>query len=141
MRNFVLLSILTLASSASVFAQHPPLVVASLVLHGQTAALPPTTVYTPHDSGMFRASTIMVLTTANGLMNQNWAPVLQSTFDGLSILAAPCTTDLNTQLVGNSVGGIAPVADDAGMPITISVIPLGNVAGSAYDLFVVIERL
>jgi hypothetical protein len=117
-----------------------PIVVARFKLLNQSGPITSATIYTPKWNGIFRITTVMVLTaSSNG--GGYWEPALGFT-DRLGI-GTTFATDyyLTTQTKNTLVNGTHAVIDHAGQPLTFSTVSSGDTSGSKYDVFIVVERI
>jgi hypothetical protein len=121
-----------------------PRVIARISLANQTAAIPTTTVFTPADSGLFRASAYMTMTTP-GTGGAYWVLPLNWTDDAgeeTTFLAQLPVSSVPPQDYGLSLGGepncTVVFRAVGGMPVTYSVYA-GN--RGTYALFMTIEKL
>jgi hypothetical protein len=121
-----------------------PGIVAKIRLTGQTATIPSTTVFTPAQSGLFRATAYMSITVPSG-GGGVWAMSLYWTDDAGSetaYLAELGTTSAPpysyaTSEQGDPASSITFYAV-SGVPVTCLI---GNGPGGTYDAFLVVERL
>jgi hypothetical protein len=119
-----------------------PRIVATFHRLGQTAEIPPTTIYTPRNWGTFRVSIVMVGTMDNQNYQSYWLGGLQFTdaagenLPGFGRWAAALTTL-------NRVTSEAefPIRAKAGMPLKFSVTSNGDTSGTKYNVWVVVEQL
>jgi hypothetical protein len=112
-----------------------PKIVATFQKVGLTADLPPTTIYTPKNWGMFRVPIVMVDTVSNhrdGL----WVGELQFR-DGAGENVSRAV--LNTSIDRTDAGEF-PIRAAAGKPIKFSVVGY-RTEGSTYNVWVVVEQL
>ena len=114
-----------------------PRIVAAFERLGQTAAIPPTTIYTPKKWGTFRVSVIMILTKGNNGNGGDW----QGQFlfvDGAGVFTGEPSIFAGTK---NRAVWETPFRCKPGQRMVFSVTPGGNTAGSKYNALVVVEQL
>lgn len=121
-----------------------PRVVAKVNLTNQTMAIPTTTIFTPPESGLYRASAYMTMTTSVN-SGSYWTLPLNWTDDSGGEQAFLSELPLSSTPPGDY--GISPAGDPnctivfralAGTPVTYYV--YGG-PGGTYALFITIERL
>jgi len=117
-----------------------PRIVAKLDLLNHTGPLSPITIYTPKHSGTFRASTVVIETVACGCSG-NYLPQFGLTYRNNSFVETFNFTEFFPSETLYPYHGVATIAADAGKPITFSVPADGDIAGSNYDVHVVVEEL
>ena len=122
-----------------------PHAVKNVILKGQTAAIPATTLFTPRKDGLYRVSVYMVTTTANNDINATWNTTMTWTDDAgpwsLTQWMIYSGNKINSVLCCNSVANLTATVK-AGTPLTYSVDPAGgDPTGSTYELFSVVEQL
>ena len=129
----------SLGQSAPKFTS--PQIVATFERLGQTADIPPTTIYTPRKWGTFRISIVMVGIEANGTFNTDWETQVHFTdANGENVPCSVCEVDLALDRRRNSVGEF-PIRAKAGAPIKVSVTSQGNTQNTKYNVWVVVEQL
>jgi hypothetical protein len=113
-----------------------PRIVATFQRLGQTAEIPPTTIYTPKNWGTFRISIVMVLTVANN-NNGDWDGLIEFIDGAGASGGGPSipTKDRNRALWES------PIRAKAGQPLKFSVRSFPNTSGSKYNVWVVVEQL
>jgi hypothetical protein len=141
MRAMVGLLLLLISSPVS-FGENPgsaaknlPQIVGRFKRIHQTDAIPATVLFTPRSSGLFRISGTFLLRTAAG--------------DGIwhVLLSWKDNKNRGWLIADVKSGGLTPLnnpwvfAAHAGEPVTLTITPQGDVSGSVYDAFYVIERL
>jgi len=117
-----------------------PQIVATFERLGQTAAIPPTTIYTPKEWGTFRVSIVMVLTATAGTTGEFWYGELQF----VNAAGVNCCEAYSVALPSKGLGsafGEFPISAKAGTPIKFSVQRAGDNSGSKYNVWVVVEQL
>src|SRR5262249_46252492 len=149
MKNTIGLLLMVIILSGIGVAQSPakngpveglPRIVARMKLTNQSDTVPPTVIFTPKSSGLFRVSIDLILTSRNQgtdvlfwFANMDWTDVTREH----SVL-----TSVNTQKVGSGGGGrTLSFSAKAGTPVRFYTTVNGDATGSAYDVFLVIERL
>jgi hypothetical protein len=128
----------SLGQSAPKFTS--PRIVATFERLGVTAGIPPTTIYTPKNWGTFRISIVLVCTVANGDGNANWRGDVVFTDGAGNNSGSLWEAAVPTQIRGTRVTEF-PIRAKAGIPIKFSVTPFGQVGGSKYNVWVVVEQL
>ena len=126
-----------------------PTIVASIALTNQTATIPPTTVFTPTQTGLYRLSVYMTQTVSVPRSTSEWrynlawvddAGVEGTGFYGvISVSTAKTPPSAWGSSNGTSPGNVAIFQAIAGQPVTYSV--LCNKAGGAYSLYFTVEQL
>jgi hypothetical protein len=140
MKRVVSLLLLLVALCGLSFAQGRsdfPVVVARVKLVGQTQAIPPTTIFTPKSTGLFKISMVVVETVAGhsggywdiGLV---WTGIVEPDSIGGT---------LGTASVHEGNLESLPSTLLAGKPVTLRVDAHDDVRDARYDIFIVIERL
>lgn len=130
-------ALLTLCMSAS-----GQTIVRKFKLHSQTGPISTRKIFVPQVAGLYRVSTVMVLTQANGDTTgagywvvigskQGQTTGAQSFWWGLAV------GSLDTGMASS----VITLSSDADQPITFSTVASGNVTGAMYDAYIVIERL
>jgi hypothetical protein len=143
MRNatFCLLVVLLGSWSSSLGQSAPnfrsPRIVATFERLGQTAEIPPTTIYTPKHWGTFRISVVMVLTASNGNSAASWDGLIR--FKDAAGRSVPEARLFTGSL--NTASQEFPFREKAGLPIKFSVSADGDTSGSRYNVWVVVEQL
>jgi len=142
-----LLLIVTCAIASGQNASRPkpgpadfPTMVASLSLTSQTAAVPPTVLFTPTSNGLFRISVDMIVTQAKkkNFGNAYWRGILEWT-DAVPEKRIGPMVSLDAP-GDHGQGETYTFAAAAGQPVTFSV--RGNRHGqSSYDVFLVVEQV
>jgi hypothetical protein len=130
-----------------------PRVVAQVVLKGQTAAIPTTTIFTPKSDGLYRISAYGVTTVPapgnNGAweVNFGWTDDAGAEQNNLSN-ESEFPPVLNIFAYATPPGGASTLTfvaeDNAGMPLTYSVAPSQppyQNPTSTYALFITVEQL
>jgi hypothetical protein len=117
-----------------------PHIVKRLNLYNQTGAIGPITLYTPKHSGMFRVSTVMLLTVANKAQGFFASSVGFTDKLGAGILFGESSW-LYTETKGGAISGTIPVLDEGGQPLTLSVVADQEWQGAQYNIYVVLEEL
>jgi hypothetical protein len=117
-----------------------PQIVATFQRLGQTAEIPPTTIYTPKNWATFRVSIVMVETVGTG--NQaTWAGRIQFTDGAGENSGIPFEAQLDVFSRTTAVAEF-PIRAKAGKPLIFSVVPDGgDQRGSKYNVWVVVEQL
>jgi hypothetical protein len=115
-----------------------PRIVATFERLGQTAAIPPTTIYTPKKWGTFRVSFVMVVTVANKNDNGAWGPLLQFTDGSGTNVGGGEIIPAN---VRGTVGSGFPFRAKAGKPLIFSTGSGDDTSGTKYNVWVVVEQL
>ena len=138
------------SQSAAIPAASPssPPIIARVKLTNQTAAIPTTTIFTPAQTGLYRASLYMTQTTAVPTSNGVWFFEIVWTDDAGTESAAPISVNVNQVPpnawgnYGYTNGGTLLVFEaKAGQPVTYTV-PFGGTGdGGAYSLYFTVERL
>ncbi len=152
----LLLPTLTLAQEAKPAPAPVPLTTPQIVAKGklpnQTAPIPPTTIFTPTQTGLYRLSVYGTLL-KTGTTGLTWEFNLAWTDDAgaQSIPTLISAYDFQTGPFGqlyNLYGNTAPIAGPAtvfeakaGQPITYSVTAAGDPDGTTYSLYYTLERL
>jgi len=131
----LLLSVVLSGTMSLAHTERNPVVEAKIRLTGQTQEIPPTTIFTPKSTGMFRLSFSWAET--KGLSNGAWSTTVRFTNVTPATLGWSMLTSGIYGYSDYSVGFLAI----AGKPVTFEVHPSGDISGSSYDLFIVIERL
>lgn len=129
------------APEDSGFRHHHPRIVAKVKLLNQTAVISPTAIYTPRESGMYRVSTVMVLTrigTGEGNTNFYWG---QLTFQSGKTPGSVNATNLLFVAALGATQGVSSVVSSAGHPIMFYTFASGDVTNSMYNVYIVVERL
>jgi hypothetical protein len=131
--------------------QSGPVVVAKVVVENQTAAIAPTTVYTPTVSGLYRIHAYMTVPVAansqnpgNWYMNLGWTD--EAGVEAMNGFIQTFAASTPPQAYGEGLSGVPGVVlmvqSAAGQPITYSVTgnspPYDN---GTYSLFFTVERL
>ena len=142
-RSTCFLLVMLFGSWLSSFGQHAPRftsprIVATFERLGQTADIPPTTIYTPQDWGTFRVSFVMVLTVANESDNGSWGPVLQFDDGSGTNYGAGELLPVTTR---RTVGSQFPFRAKAGKPLKFSVLHANGTLDTKYNVWVVVEQL
>jgi hypothetical protein len=121
-----------------------PGIVAKIRMTGQTATIPTTTVFTPAQSGLFRATAYMSMTVPSGggggwAMSLNWTDDAGSETAYLAELGTISTPPYAyaTSELGDPASSITFYAV-SGIPVSYFI---GNGPGGTYDAFLVVERL
>ena len=118
-----------------------PKIVATFHRFGLTAALPPTTIYTPKNWGTFRISIVLVGTEANGQQQSGYeGGILFTDEAGINMPTASTVAVLYTNARGTGVVDF-PIRAKANKPIQLIVSASGNTFGSKYNVWVVVEQL
>jgi hypothetical protein len=124
-----------------------PVIVAKGKLPNQTAGIPTTTIFTPTQDGLFRASLYMTQV-ATGSSAVGWAYYVSWVDDAGAESAYPISVGTNQvppSAWGNSGygngGTILTFEAKAGQPVTYSVLYSGSGDGGTYSLYYTIERL
>jgi hypothetical protein len=118
-----------------------PRIVARFHRFGQTSAIPPTPIYTPSRWGIFSVSTVMVLATSNG-QDGGWLGNLAYTNgSGAGNASAPPYILGMLQNPGGIAQGITVVVQEPNRPLTFSTSSQGNISGSKYNVFIVVEQI
>jgi hypothetical protein len=142
-RTCYLLVVLFGAWSSSLGQSAPkfttPQIVATFHRLGQTAEIPPTTIYTPKNWGTFRISIVMVGTVASG-QNGTWAGVVDFK-DGAGDNTGTAFSAQLVSEVKQTVFAEFPIRAEARKPIKFSVTGYGSPQGSKYNVWVVVEQL
>jgi hypothetical protein len=134
----LLLTLLGLAVAGH--AATSPAIIKTIVLKGQTTSIPPTTIFTPPTSGLFRISVYMVAT--GGFDNLgNWNAKINWTDDAgpestVSWLSLNAFTPPNAWAQNSIV-----IEAAAGEPATISISAGTQYPGPTYSLFLVVEQI
>src|SRR5262249_46994370 len=136
-----LLLVFLSVSWASGFGQHAPKfttpqIVATFQLLDQTGEVHPTTIYTPKNWGTFRISIVLVGTVANGADGRLFGGVQYTDGSGINFFG----TSLQTQSQA-TVTVEFPIRAKAGTPLKFTVKPSGDIFGSKYNVWVVVEQL
>jgi hypothetical protein len=138
----LLLTLLGLsASSVGQTTRITPQIVAKFHLLRRAELLPPITVFTPKLAGVFRVSTVMVLTLGNGSVYGEWTGMLGFTDEGGPGTMPATLNGLLTSTAGAIASGVSTVTCRAGTPLTFSTSNSGDWADTKYDVFIVVERL
>lgn len=138
MSVFLAAALLALCVSAS-----GQTIVRKFKLHSQTGIISPRKIFVPGVAGLYRVSTVMVLTQANGNVGTAWYWGLLNSKQGQTsgqqtAIAYPLYVgSLDTGMAS----GVITLSSDAGQPIMFSTVPGGDVTGAIYDVYIVIERL
>ena len=143
MRKTFCLLVVLLASCASGFGQSAPKlttpqIVATFQRINQTKEIKPFTLYTPPQWGTFRISVVLVGTVANGQNDGFWAAEINYA-DAIgygNIVGASWYTD-----APRTSNNALPIRARAGKPLKFSVTPSGDIFGSKYNVWVVVEQL
>ena len=115
---------------------NPTEIVGKLVKIGQTEQISDTVVFTSKSTGLFRATVLFMITT-NNTGNGYWQTRLawkDIKNRARTVFNAPSFKEGTHQ-------STLIFAAQGGVPVQLSVVPFGNVTGSVYDVFVVVERL
>jgi hypothetical protein len=116
-----------------------PKIVATFERIGQTADIPPTTLYTPQKWGTYRITVVMVLTSGNG--NGNFWEGELVFVDGAGMNGSRGYTTALPTGSPQTASGEFPIRARAGKPLTFSVTPNGDTSGTKYNVWVVVEQL
>jgi|SRR5579871_73573 hypothetical protein len=119
-------------------AATPPVIVRTIALQGQTAAIPPATIFTPQRTGLLRISVYMAATAGSGNPG-SWEAQINWTDDAgpeftVGWLYIPDGANAWAQ---NSI----VIEAVAGEPITISISAVTQYPGPTYSLYVVAEEI
>ena len=131
-------------ADASASGLPSPVIVARASLVNHTAALPQTTIFTPTQTGVYRVSAYIAMTTASS--TGFWTFEFCWTDEGGTNLAQMLNLDstrvpaYGTDPSGNPVGSFTFRAI-AGQPVSYDVTDGGTGAGGTYEVFFTIERL
>jgi len=119
-----------------------PRIVATFERLGQTAEIPPTTIYTPKNWGTFRISIVMVGIVANGETATFWGGGVRFTDAAGKNRPdyGPFLAELYTDIRQTGIAEF-PIRAKAGKPITFDVKSFGATQGTKYNVWVVVEQL
>jgi hypothetical protein len=121
---------------------HYPTIVAKVQLLNQTAVIPPTTIFTPTQSGMYRVSVVMVLKQANGNIGTAWYfGQLASKRDQTSGLEQATSILYGGSLDSGMANGVTAVVSSVQQPIVFSTSSGGDVTNTQYNVYIMVERL
>jgi hypothetical protein len=117
-----------------------PRIVARMKLTNQSGFVPPTVIFTPKTSGLFRASMVIVVKKRKTEFYLGWldgiieySDVIRDTVRGASA---------NTQYLGSSGEDFTMTfAAKGGKPFKFYTMSQFDITGAVYDVFLVIERL
>jgi hypothetical protein len=116
-----------------------PRIVATFQRLGQTANIPPTTIYRPKNWGTFRVSIVLVETVTDGNSPARWAAEVDYA-DG-----AGDTNNITVDQLVQARGTASlqnPIRAKAGKPLTFKVnLEDGDEQGAKYNVWVVVEQL
>jgi hypothetical protein len=119
-----------------------PHIVKRLNLYNQTGSIGPITLYTPKHAGVFRVNMVTVITVGNG--KGGYFDGILGFTDRLGTAGTVLCCGLSSMepsLPGNAMSGSAPVPDEIGKPLTLSVVAGGDTQGAQYNVYVVVEEL
>jgi hypothetical protein len=139
---FCLAALLVLLVNASGQNTSSPTIVAKIQLLNQTGVVSPTTIFTPSTTGMYRVSTVIVLTQANGTTDSNAYYWGQLSFN---YVRTPGQADATyplyvTKLSASS--GVTVVMSSAGQPISFfTTSGGGDITNTKYNVYIEVEKL
>jgi hypothetical protein len=128
---------LSLGQDPGSAAKNLPQIVGRFKRTRQTDPIQGTVVFTPKSTGLFRISGNLLITTPGG--SGRW--ILNFSWTGSRREALDIATRPSNDVGSPEVSGPWVFPAQAGQPVKISVKSDGDVGGSVYDAFYVIERL
>ena len=125
-----------------------PLIVAKGKLVNQTATIPPTTIFTPTQSGLYRLSLYATVTRTDlssqsyWFVNAGWTDDAKTVSqDAILFTTGNVLGPFSFEGVALLGGAVIPLEAKAGTPVTYSITQGGNPDNSAYSLYYTLERL
>jgi hypothetical protein len=144
MRRTICCLLLLLGSWANSSGQNTrsatPQIVKKFHLLDQTASISPVTIFTPQVSGVFRVSTVIVMTLGNS-SNGFWYGILGFTNEGGEGQSYSSVSGVSTSSPGAIASGVLAIVCKAGTPLTFSTVSTGEAQHTKYDVFIIVERI
>jgi hypothetical protein len=95
------------------------------------------TIFTPTEFGVYRISLVFLVTVGNGQQANYWGPTVRwQDGAGKDLYGIPVSSEYP-----NPGQFSVPIRDLIGKPIRFGVSSDGNVSGSKYNVFVVVEQI
>jgi len=144
----VAFAVVGVSASGPASASSFPIIIGKIALTNQTAAIAPTTVFTPVQDGLFRMSVYMTQTpptssTDYWFFNANWTDDAGAELAHQACALPTTVTPPNAYVgeVGGNPGCVLVFRAKAGIPITYSTVEGFSGSGGAYSIYLALERL